>query len=162
MAAVSTIVAAAAVAVAAGSAYAASQAQGKAADAQKDASRISSNEQQAQADAQRRQQVREERVKRAQITQASTNTGVSNSSGELGSLSVLGTQTGTNISNIARSTATTQAITSAQQTAVDYQTKAGNYSAIGSVAGSVFGATAGYAAKDLFGNPQVPVNKPQP
>lgn len=161
MAAVSTIIAAAAVTVAAGSAYASSQAQGKAADAQKEASRIQSNEQQAQADQQRRQQVREERVKRAQIEQSSNNTGVSNSSGELGSLSVLGTQTGTNISNIQRSTATATAISGQQQKAVDANTQAQNYSAIGSFAGSVFGATAGYAAKDLFGNPQVPVNKPQ-
>lgn len=45
----------------------------------------------------RRQQIREERVRRAKIMQASENTGVSGSSGELGSIAGLGTQLGSNL-----------------------------------------------------------------
>lgn len=158
MAAVSTVVAAAAVAVAAGSAYAAHQEQAAAADDQKDAAEVAQNEQKAQAAAQRRQQIREERVKRAAVVQSSQNSGVSESSGSLGAQSVLGTQTGISISNLDRSSASSDAIGNSQQSAVDHQTSAGNWQALGGVAGSVFSVSAGYAAKSLFGNDVKPAD----
>ena len=51
----------------------------------------------AQAAAERRQQIREERVKRARILQSSEGTGVSGSSGETGAIGSLSTQLGSNI-----------------------------------------------------------------
>lgn len=45
----------------------------------------------------KRQQIREERVRRAKVMQASENTGVAGSSGELGSVAGLGTQLGSNL-----------------------------------------------------------------
>lgn len=45
----------------------------------------------------RRQQIREERVRRARIMQAAANTGTSESSGEFGALGGLATQLGSNI-----------------------------------------------------------------
>lgn len=50
-----------------------------------------------QAADERRQQIREERVKRARVLQASENTGASDSSGEIGALGGLSTNLSTNI-----------------------------------------------------------------
>jgi len=156
--ATSTYIAAAAVAVAAGSAYAGHQQAAAAAEDQKDAQDIATNEQRAASEQQRRQQIREERVKRASIIQASQNTGVSSSSGELGSLSVLNTSTGISMSNIERSTQSAGLISKEMQSAAGHQLQGQNISAVGSVAGSIFGAAAPYAAKDLFGSGTVPAD----
>lgn len=158
MAAVSTVVAAAAVAVAAGSAYAAHQQQAAAADDQKDAAKVASNESKAQAAAQRRQQIREERVKRASIIQSAQNSGVSASSGSLGAQSVLDTQSGITMSNISRSTASSDAIGDFQQSAADHLQSANNYQQIGSVASSIFGVAAPYAGNSLFGTKTKPAD----
>lgn len=45
----------------------------------------------------RRQQVREERIKRARVMQASENTGTSGSSGEAGAITSIGSQLGANL-----------------------------------------------------------------
>lgn len=152
MAAVSSYIAAAAVVVAAGSAYSAHQDAQNAADDQKKANELSTNEQKAQQAAQRRQQIREERIKRASIIQSSQNSGVSESSGDLGAQSVLNTQTGISISNLGRSSASADAISALQQSAVNNNMKAQTAQAIGGVASSVFGAASPYAAKSLFGS----------
>lgn len=158
MAAASTIIAAAAVAVAAGSAYSAHQQQADAADDQKEAARVSQNEQAAAAEQARRQQIRKERVQRASIIQASQNTGVSQSSGELGSLSVLGTSQGISSSNIDRSQASAAAIGELNQSAANNMRAAQTTQQIGSVAGSIFGAAAPYAAKNIFGTGKDPAD----
>ena len=84
---------------AAGTAYT-GMAQADAASESASAQRRSRAEQQAKnaADAakERRQQIREERVKQARIQQASINTGTSGSSGETGALSSITTQTQAN------------------------------------------------------------------
>lgn len=51
----------------------------------------------AEAARERRQQIREERVKQARIMQASTNTGVAESSGEFGAIGSIATQVNSNI-----------------------------------------------------------------
>lgn len=140
--ATSTIVAIAAVAVAAGTAYVAADNAADARDAQKKAQKVSQAEQAAQRQAQIRQQVRQERVKRAQILQASENTGVTSSSGALGAESVLGTQTAGNIGTINRAANSSTVIGDYMQSAADSQGKAANWQAVSSLAGSVAGVSA--------------------
>lgn len=143
MAAVSTIVAVAAVAVAAGSAYMAQKNAKAAAKDRKEAGRVGQAEQAAQRNQSRRQQVREERVRRAQIMQSSQNTGVSESSGELGATSALGTLISGNIATQSRQQNSSNAIASWSQSAADNDQMSQQWSGIGNVAGSVFGVAAG-------------------
>lgn len=124
--------------VAAGSAYMAHKAQVKAAREQKKANDIQSAQGQVDAAAQRRAQVRQERVRRAQIDQQSRNTGVSMSSGELGSTSALGTQIGNNIASISQSQVTANGVTSRLQAAADATSNAQTWAQVGSVAQSSF------------------------
>lgn len=97
----------------------------------------------------RRQQVREERVKRARILQASQNTGVSGSTGEVGAVSGLSTQLDTNLGmNIGRaqrgdaisifSQQAAEAGTSAQNLANLSQFFIGNAQTFGNIGGSIF------------------------
>lgn len=69
----------------------------KAADRQKEAQQEQKAAQAQQAAQERRQQIREERVRRARILQAGENTGSESSSGEMGALGSLSTQLGANI-----------------------------------------------------------------
>lgn len=79
-----------------------------------------------------RDQVRAQRVKTAQISQASSNTGVTASSGELGSASVIASQTGSNVGNIQGAGITTTALSNDYQNAADAKSRQSLY---GSVAG---------------------------
>lgn len=142
MAAVSTIVAVAAVAVAAGSMYMSSQEAKAAAKDRKQASQVSQAESAAQRNNNRRQQVREERVRRAQIMQGSQNTGVSQSSGELGATSALGTLISANVATQSRQQNSSDAIASWSQSAADNDLSSQQWAGIGSIAGSVFGVAA--------------------
>lgn len=104
MAAVTTIVAVAGLALAAGGAAlsysqqrrSAAQAS-RAEDEQKRAQAEASADRASQAAAERRQQVREQRIQRARILQASENTGTAGSSGEGGALGSLSTQLSANL-----------------------------------------------------------------
>lgn len=153
MAAVSTIIAVAAVAVAAGSAYMSSQEAKAAAKDRKKAAAVSQAEAAAQKNANRRQQVREERVRRAQIMQGSQNTGVSQSSGELGATSALGTLIASNVAAQTRQQNSSDAITSWTQSAANADLASQQWSGIGNIAGSVFGVAAG--ARMSQGTPTV-------
>lgn len=146
--ATSTIIAAAAVAVAAGSAYAANEQSKDAASQRKKAGKVSQAEQEAKANEGRRQQIREERVRRASIMQSSENTGVAASSGQLGSISALGSQVGGNISSINRQSETAAAITGYNQSAANLDYRAGQTQQIGNFAGTVFGFAAPMAVAD--------------
>lgn len=139
MAAVSTIVAVAAVAVAAGSAYMSAQAAKDAAKDRKQAGKVSQAETTIQRNENRRQQIREERVRRAQVLQGSQNTGVSESSGELGATSALGTLIGSNVATQARQANSSNAISSWNQSAANSDLASQQWAGIGNVAGSVFG-----------------------
>lgn len=89
--------------IAAGTAYSVDQSEkarsdrNKAADAQKDAQKEQKAANAAQAAQERRQQIRDERIRRARILQAGENTGTEESSGEFGAIGSLATQLGTNL-----------------------------------------------------------------
>ena len=76
---------------------AARQDQKKARDAQNAARGEQQAQQNAEAAQARRQQMREARIKRAQVLQASENTGTEGSSGEIGAVGSINTQLGSNI-----------------------------------------------------------------
>lgn len=115
------IIATAAVA-AAGTAYGAVQqnrAQKRAAGAQQDAADTAAAQQRNQEMEARRQQIRQQRIRTAQVQQAASNAGVSQSSGELGSLSALSTNVGANLANMAAQSRAAIGIGEANQSAAN-------------------------------------------
>lgn len=144
--ATSTYVAIAAVAVAGASSYEANQQAKKAAEKEEEAQKVSAAEQAAQQTAQTRAQIREERVRRAQILQASENTGVTGSSGALGSTGALQTTVGSNLAAASRQAASAQAITGLQQEAADYRSKGRDIQAQGQMISGALNA-----GSSLFG-----------
>lgn len=142
---VEVAIAAVGLAVAVGSAYEQQQQAKSAAKERKKAGQISQAEQAAQQTQNRRQQLREERVRRAQITQASVNTGVSGSSGELGSQSALGSLISGNLAASSRQQASANVIGDAMQSAADSDVSAAKYGAISGIGASIFGLGANAA-----------------
>lgn len=128
----------------------------KSSRAQKEAADISAAQQSTEQAEQRRQQIRQERIKRGQIAQASANTGVSGSSGELGSTSALGTNMGNNLAISSGRVNTANAISSQNQRAADASVQSANAGAIGGIAqaGMSLGIQAGaiQGAQNLFGS----------
>ena len=86
-----------------------------------------------------RKQIREERVKRARIMQASENTGVANSSGEMGAVGGLATQLSSNMAYNQGAVQRASDIGSFQQNAADAAGQAQMWGAIGSLAPTVIG-----------------------
>lgn len=166
MAAVTTIVTVAAVAVAAGGAYmsyqqqrAAARNQRKAAEEQRKANAAQEARQAQEAARERRQQLREERVRRARILQSSENLGVSGSSGELGAIGALATNLSSNIGDNIGALNTARTISRHNQRAADYQSAAAQNMANASLWGQVssFGSSMFNAAggtNSLFGSGQ--------
>ena len=148
MAAVSTYVAVAAVAVAGASAYESNKQAKAAAKKEEEASEVASAEQAAQQAAQTRSQIREERVRRAQILQSSENTGVTGSSGALGATGALQTTVGSNLAAASRQANSARAITGLQQDAANLMTESRETQAIGSFASSALGAASSYLASN--------------
>lgn len=155
MAAITTIVAVSALAVAAGAAYKQSQAAKSAAKDRKEAGRVAQAEQAAQANQSRRAQVREERVRRATVLQSAQNTGVSQSSGEIGATSALGSLIGGNLAAGSRQARSASGIGSLSQSAANADQSGAQWGAIGNFAGSVFGA-----ASSMGGGGEAPINPP--
>jgi hypothetical protein len=133
----------AAVVVTAASAYQQNRQAKAAAKDRKEAAQVSQAEQAAQQNQSRRAQIREERVRRAQVLQSSQNTGVSQSSGELGATSALGTLIGGNLAGMQRQQNSAGAIGGLTQSAADADMKGATWGAIGQVSGSIFGAAIG-------------------
>lgn len=117
-----------------------------------------------QAAAQARDQYRQDRINRARIMQAADNSGVENGSGEIGALGSLQTQYSTNQGQIQgqydRGVRIGNDLSEANQTMFDAQQKAGQmqtlstiFQTVGSIAGSVYGAS-GKAAKIPGTTPQ--------
>lgn len=102
---------------------------------------VTAAEEQAQLATQRRKEIREKRVRAATIEQASANTGVTGSSGELGALSILSTNIAVNRANIARQVGTAGALTSTAQNVVRAQFKSQIAGGIGSISRSIFSAS---------------------
>lgn len=160
MAAITTIVAAAALATAGVSAYNGYQArkeQKAAMDQSADQSRKAQAEQRAlkfQEQAQeRRNQIREERVRRAKILQASENTGVGDSSGAYGAVDSLSTQLNNNLGINAGRAAAGDRIGGYLQNAADFNLagqqaaiSAQNADSLFSLSGSIFSAAGGFGA----------------
>lgn len=92
----------------------------------------------------RRQQIREERIRRAQLIQSSENTGTTGSSGLLGGLSNLSTQLGSNIGYAAAQTEHSNVISNAMQEAADSQGMAGLSNNVSGLGLSLFQAGGGF------------------
>lgn len=160
MAAVTTIIAAASLAVAAGGAYmnykqqrAASRAQQEAADEQRGIQSEQHAANAEQAAAERRQQIREQRIRRAQILQSAENTGTDMSSGELGALSSISTQfnsnVGANLSAISRAnrmSGMSQRAADASSRAAQHSMNAGVAQGLSNIGGSLFQTAGGWGA----------------
>ena len=119
--------------------------QRKAAGERKKAGRIGRAQQAAVEARTTRQQIREERVKRAQILAAAENTGVAGASSEAGSLSAMRTSVGSNIAFRNEQTAYADAQSKKLQNAADLDRKASNtlaFTKIASSAVSAFGKPA--------------------
>lgn len=153
MAAVSSIIAVAAVVVSAAVSYKSQQAQKEAAKKaqrkEEEAKKVSQAEQVVQQREKTREQIREERVRRAQILQSSENTGTGGSSGSAGSTGALNTALGANLSSMTRQGKAANVITNLQQGAAndlrDGQNKAARYNTIGAVAQAGFSAYGAFA-----------------
>ena len=96
----------------------------KAAAAQKQVNNITNAQQKVNSFEDRRQRLREERMRRASMEQGSQNTGTSGSSGEGGGLSALSTNFQTLLSQQAGMTKANEGINKWNQKAVDFETKA--------------------------------------
>lgn len=91
-----------------------------------------------------RDQVRAQRVKTAQIAQASSDTGVTASSGEIGGISALASQTGSNVGAIQQAGLTTSTLSNDYQKAADAQSRSqlyGQVARIGSEGFNIFSST---------------------
>lgn len=133
MAAISTIVAVASLTLT----VAGMQQQGQAAKAQKKARNEEKARNTAQQMAERRQQVREERIKRARVMQASENTGTAGSSGELGAVSSIGTQLGANLGFNQSMIESGNRIGGYAQQAANAQSNASVFNSLAGMSGSV-------------------------
>lgn len=131
MAAITTIVAVGALALGAASYVSSEAARGEAkqaAAASAEEQRKSQSEVKAlnaqKAANEQRQQVREERIRRARVEQGATNTGADGSSGEFGATSGLASQLGANIGTNIGQLAGAQRISMFNQNAADFSTQA--------------------------------------
>lgn len=152
MAAISTIIAAASLAIGAASAVASHQQGKKAARAQAAAGREQKAAAAQQAAQERRQQIREERVRRARILQSGENTGTAGSSVEAGAIGGMGTGLSSNIGfNLGQITSASR-VGDLLQTAANYNTRSQGYAALSSFATSNAG-TLGRIAGNIFDKP---------
>lgn len=120
------------------------QQQGQAAKAQKKMRNEEKARNTAQQMAERRQQVREERIKRARVMQAAENTGTAGSSGELGAVSSIGSQLGANLGFNQSMIESGNRISGYAQQAANAQTNASVFNSIAGMSGnvgSIFGSS---------------------
>lgn len=105
----------------------------------------------ARAAQERRQQIREERIRRARILQASENTGVTESSGQLGAEGGLATQLSGNVGFNRGQIRSAGLISDFQQNAQDAADTANLWGQVGQLSGSIFSATGGF--NTIFSSP---------
>lgn len=155
--ATSTILGIAAVAVAAAGTYVETEQASDAAAAQKNARQTAAaaNTQKQQQDI--RDQVRQNRIKTATILQASSDTGVTASSGAIGGTSSLATQSGANVGILNGNSYTGNAIAQDQQDAASATASAatfGQIARVGTTAGNLFFSAPSAKADlaNIFGN----------
>lgn len=134
------------------------QQQRKAAKEQKKANKIQTNRELA-ADAENiRQQVREERIRKAQILQGAENSGTSGSSGTTTAVGALQTETGGNIANIRSDQRAAMSVANRMQSAADAKARANTFASVADLA-----MTGANAANSFFSpEPQAKVPGTQP
>lgn len=166
MAAVSTVVAVAGLALATGGAalsYAGQRRQAanerRAEREQEKAQAEASAQRASEAAAERRQQIREQRIKRGQILQAAENTGTEGGSGEAGALGSISTQLGTNLGTNQAGYQRGQRISMFNQNAANFMGDARSaasrgqmFSSLGQLGQQAFSAAGGF--KTLMGTPK--------
>lgn len=108
------------------------------AKAQKESNNISIAQSKVNSYEERRQRLREERVRRAAMEQGSQNSGTSGSSGESGGISALGSNFGTLLSQQLGQTKANEGINKWNQKAIDFENKARETLAWGDVFSSGF------------------------
>jgi|ERR1700749_833185 len=133
-----TALAIASLVVAAGSAYMQNKNQQQARKDQKKAAGIAAAQNTVANQNSIRDQVRQQRIRTAQIMQASENTGTTGSSGALGGVSALASQSGANIGTINENANTQTGLLSAQNSANANLSQAATWGAVGSLASSTF------------------------
>lgn len=134
-----TWVAIAALAVSAVGAYVSYDQQKKANRQNKQAQAVSAAEQAAQAAAQRKAQIRQERIRKAEIISSSINTGAGMSSGQINATSDVGSLVEGNLSNMNRNENSANQYLSFSQQAADSMSRAKMFDSISSLAGGVAG-----------------------
>lgn len=107
--------------------------------------------------AERRQQIREERIKRARVLQSAENTGTAFSSGESGALSSLGTQLGSNLGFNQSMIRSGERISTFAQESANAQARGQSAALLGNLA-----LSAAPVAGSIFGGGSVPGTTPQP
>ena len=118
--------------------------QRKAGKAQQEGQDIATAQQKSVDLANKRQQLREERIRRAQIEQASANQGVGGSSGEAGAVSALGAQVGANVASINQGQMAAEGISGAMSKAAGATQRAQVAQGIASLSGTVFSGAGGF------------------
>lgn len=138
-------------AVSAVAAYAGYQQQKEANRANKKAQAVSLAEQQAQVAAQRKAQVRQERMRKAEILSSAVNAGVGMSSGQIDSTSDIGSLVEGNLSQINRNENSSEQYLSFSQQAANAMSRSRTFSSISSLAGGIsqFALRQPGAQKDL-------------
>lgn len=96
----------------------------------------------AKAAQERRQQIREERVRQARLLQASENTGATDSSGQIGAEGSLATQLQSNVGFNLGALRSAGNISRFNQNAADYLEEAQMWKAVGQISQSIFSAGA--------------------
>jgi len=118
--------------------------QRKAGKAQQEGQDIATAQQKSVDLANKRQQLREERIRRAQIEQASANQGVGGSSGEAGAVSALGAQVGANVASINQGQVAAEGISGAMSKAAGATQRAQVAQGVASLSGTVFSGAGGF------------------
>jgi hypothetical protein len=110
----------------------------------------------------KRQALREERVRRAQLLQAGENTGTSGSSSETGSISNLAANVGANLAFQTGALASADLVTSFSQEAAGHQRSASRAQTVGGIGQQIFGATAGPAFQAIKAGSVPQMGPPNP
>lgn len=126
-----------ALAVSATAAYVGYQQQKESIRDNKKAQAVSLAEQQAQVAAQRKSQVRQERMRKAEILSSAVNAGVGMSSGQIDSTSDIGSLVQGNLGQISRNENSSEQYLTFSQQSADAMSRAKTFSTISSLAGSV-------------------------
>jgi hypothetical protein len=144
----------------------ASRAQARAAEEAREQQRIGTAAEEIRGRQQRRQALREQRIRRARILAASQGAGVGGSAAESGAVGALGTLTGQTLGALSTQRVGSQAIDASQQrqfghqqSAASAQQRAQLWQGVGQLSGSVFQGTGGFPGLfDEFKGPGDPVS----